>query len=191
MAEWWAPSRSTKSDISTCKKREGFFLPRTNPYPPRSHGQTLWNLVREIKAPPHPPDWPTAGGLSSKVEAIHAAWYCHVMKWPREQSLKPVFVPLPMRESDAHQVTAYRPKLTTIHVTRKCHVIQTAQRPKKDEPRGGRLGSRAFYLKDFVSSSQNGDHPENIFAKYGYRIDLKVGKTQKKKNQKNRILATD
>jgi hypothetical protein len=52
MAEWWAPSRSTKSDISTCQKREGFFLPRTNPYPPRSHGQTLWNLVREIKAPP-------------------------------------------------------------------------------------------------------------------------------------------
>jgi len=96
-----------------------------------------------------------------------------------------------MRESDAHQVTAYRPKLTTIHVTRKCHVIQTAQRPKKDEPRGGRLGSRAFYLKDFVSSSQNGDHPENIFAKYGYRIDLKVGKTQKKKNQKKQNSATD
>ncbi len=94
-----------------------------------------------------------------------------------------------MRESDAHEVTsyvtAYRPKLMTIHVTRKCHVIQTAQRPK-DEARGRRLGSRAFYLKDFVSSSQNSDHPEKNLAKSGYRIDLKVGKTKKK-----RILATD
>jgi hypothetical protein len=89
-----------------------------------------------------------------------------------------------MPESDAHQVTAYRHNLTTIHVTRKCHVIQTAQRPKKDERRGGRLGSRTFYLKDFVSSSQNGDHPENILAKSGYRLDLKVGKTQTKKTQK-------
>jgi hypothetical protein len=81
--------------------------------------------------------------------------------------VKPVFVPLPMHESDAHKVTAYRPKLTTIHVTRKCHVIQTAQRPK-DEARGRRLGSRGFYLKEFVSSSQNGDHLANNLAKYGY-----------------------
>lgn len=96
-----------------------------------------------------------------------------------------------MPESDAHQVTAYHPKLTTIHVTRKCHVIQVAQRPK-DESRGRRLGSRAFYyLKDFVSSSQNGDHPEKNLAKSGYILDLKVGKTKKKQNTENRILAIE
>lgn len=66
-------SGSTKSDISTCQNHEGFCLPYPNPYPPRNHGQALWNLVREIKAPPHPLDWPRAGGLSSKLAAIHAA----------------------------------------------------------------------------------------------------------------------
>jgi hypothetical protein len=58
-----------------------------------------------------------------------------------------------------------------------------AQRPK-DEARGRRLGSRAFYLNDFVSSSQDGDHPEKNLAKSGYRIDLKVGKTKKRKHKK-------
>jgi hypothetical protein len=46
------------------------------------------------------------------------------------------------------------------------------------------LESRAFYLKDFVSSSQNGDHPEKFLAKSGYRIDLKVGETKKRKHKK-------
>jgi hypothetical protein len=146
MAEWWAPLAQLNQKYPRVKITRVLFGIRPihirHVIMARPYG--TWC----VKLSPPPPDWPRAGGLSAKVAAIHAAWYCRVMKWPRGQSLKPVFVPLPMHESDAHQVTAYRPKLTTIHVTRKCHVIQMAQRPK-DEARGHRLGIQGFLSKGF------------------------------------------
>jgi hypothetical protein len=47
------------------------------------------------------------------------------------------------------------------------------------------IGEEPGFLLRILRFSQNGDHPENNLAKFGYIIDSKVGKkkTKKKKNR--------
>ncbi len=72
MAEWWAPSSSTKSTISTCQNHEGFVCHKPIHIRHVIMAKPYGTWCVKLRPPP-PPDWPGAGGLSSKVAAIHAA----------------------------------------------------------------------------------------------------------------------